>query len=156
MLIRDSGIDFVLHSRDQRLTTLVEVKSKPNTSSSWAAQLRRNRLAHGNPSPHGDFLLLVTPDKVYLWQGVDAGPDRLDPSFEVDARPLFAPYFQGTGVSASAASPQAFELVVASWLTDLVREAAPRERLAAEQSWLVKSGLLDAVAGGQIEYATAA
>jgi hypothetical protein len=156
MFIRDSGIDFVLHSRDQRLTALVEVKSKPNTSSRWAAQLRRNRLAHGNPSPRGDFLLLATPDKLYLWQSAGAVPDRLDPSFEVDARPLFAPYFQGTEVSASAASPQAFELVVASRLADLMREAEPRERLAAEQSWPVESGLLDAVAGGQIEYATVA
>jgi hypothetical protein len=154
MLTRDSGIDFVLHSRDQRLTTLVEVKSKANTSSSWAAQLRRNRLAHGKPSPHGDFVLLVTPDKLYLWKGTETDPDRHP--FEVDSRPLLASYFHGTGVSASAASPQAFELVVASWLADLVREAGPRERLAVAQPWLVESGLLDAVAGGQIEYATAA
>jgi len=156
MFLRDSGIDFALHSRDQQQTTLVEVKSKPNTSSSWAAQFRRNRLAHGRPSPRGDFLLLVTPDKLYLWKGADIGAARLEPSFEADARPLLAPYFQGTRVSASAASPEVFEMVVSSWLADLVREAEPRERLAAEQPWLVESGLLDAVAGGQIEYANAA
>jgi hypothetical protein len=156
MFIRDSGIDFVLHSRDQRLTTLVEVRSKPNTSSGWATQFRRNRLAHGNPSPRGDFFLLATPDKLYLWKGTEGSTAPFEPSFEADARPLFAPYFQGTSVSAAAASPEAFELVVASWLADLVREAEPRPRLAAEHPWLVESGLLDAVAGGQIEYATAA
>ncbi len=156
MFLRDSGIDFVLHSRDRRLTTLVEVRSKTNTSSSWATQFRRNRLAHGNPSPRGDFFLLATPDRLYLWKGADLGAARFEPSFEADARPLFAPYFQGTSVSAATASSEAFELIVASWLADLVREAEPRARLVAERPWLVESGLLDAVAGGEIEYATAA
>jgi hypothetical protein len=156
MFTRDPGFDFVLHSRDQRLTTLVEVKSKPNTSASWAAQLRRNRLAHGQSSPRGDFLLLVTPDRLYLWKEADADSARLMPSFEADARPLFAPYFQRAGVSASVASPHAFELVVAAWLGDLVRGADSPEKLSAEQPWLIESGLLDAVTGGQIEYATAA
>jgi hypothetical protein len=156
MFARDPGFDFVLHSRDQRLTTLVEVKSKPNTSSSWAAQLMRNRLAHGHPSPRGDFFVLVTPDRLYLWKQADLDSARFLPSSEADARPLFAPYFQRTGVSASAASPQAFELVVAAWLGDLVRTVERREKLAAEQPWLVESGLVDAVAGGQIEYLTAA
>jgi hypothetical protein len=156
MLSRDPGFDFVLRSRDQRLTTLVEVKSKPNTSSDWAAKLRRNRLAHGQPSPHGDYLLLATPDRLYLWKGATDDPRPLPPSFETDSRPVFAPYFQRAGVNAAGASPQALELVVAAWLSDLVRATQPREQLAAEQPWLVESGLLDAVAGGQIEYATAA
>jgi hypothetical protein len=156
MFNRDPGFDFALHSRDQRLTTLVEVKSTPNTSSSWATQLRRNRLAHGSPSRRGDYLLLATPDRLYLWKGASDDPASLQPSFEADSRPLFAPYFQRAGVRAEGASPEAFELVVAAWLGDLVRAAEPRENLAAQQPWLVDSGFLDAVVGGQIEYATAA
>ena len=156
MLAREPDFDFVLHSRDRRLTTLVEVKSRPNTSSSWATQLRRNRLAHGNPSRRGDYLLLATPDRIYLWKGASDDPATLHPSFEADARPLFAPYFQRAGVKAEGASPQAFELAVAAWLGDLVRAAEPREKLGAQQPWLVDSGFLDAVVGGQIEYATAA
>jgi len=156
MSARDPDFDFVLHSRDQRLTTLVEVKSRPNTSSSWATQLRRNRLAHGNPSRRGDYLVLATPDRLYLWKGAGDDPAPLQPSFEADARPLFAPYFQRAGVKAEGASPQAFELVVAAWLGDLVRAAEPREKLATQQPWLVDSGFLDAVVGGQIQYATAA
>jgi hypothetical protein len=156
MFTRDPDFDFALHSRDQRLTTLVEVKSKPNTSSGWATQLRRNRLAHGNPSRRGDYLLLATPDRLYLWKGASDDPAPLQPSFEADAQPLFAPYFERAGVRAEGASPEAFELVVAAWLGDLVRAAEPREKLAAQQPWLVDSGFLDAVVGGQIEYATAA
>jgi len=156
MFTRDPEFDFVLHSRDQRLTTLVEVKAKSNTSSSWAAQLRRNRLAHGHPSRHGDYLLLATRDKLYLWKGASDDPTPFQPSFEADARPLFAPYFERAGVRAETARPEAFELVVAAWLGDLVRAAEPREKLAAEQPWLVDSGFLDAVVDGQIEYATAA
>jgi hypothetical protein len=155
MLLRDSGIDFVLRSRDQRLTTLVEVKSKRNTSSAWAAQFRRNRLAHGHAS-RGDFYLLVTRDRLYLWRVASGEVDSLEPSFEVDAGPIFSPYFQGTSISASTASPQAFELVVGSWLADLVGERESSPRFSAQGSWLVESGLLDAVVGGQVEYATAA
>ncbi len=156
MFNRDPGFDFALHSRVQRLTTRVEVKSTPNTSSSWATQLRRNRLAHGSPSRRGGYLLLATPDTLNQWKGASEDPASLQPSFEVDSRPLFAPYFQRAGVRAEGASPEAFELVVAAWLGDLVRAAEPREHLAAQQPWLVDSGFLDAVVGGQIEYATAA
>jgi hypothetical protein len=153
---RDPGFDFALFGRDQRLVAVVEAKSKKNTSAAWAVQLRRNMLAHGHASLRSDYFFIVTPDWLYVWQGAADEPTVRQPSFAVDARPLFAPYFERAGVSPDGASPQAFELVVAAWLGDLVRAAEPREKLAVEQPWLVDSGFLDAVTGGHIEYAAAA
>jgi hypothetical protein len=48
-------------------------------------------------------------------------------------------------------SGHAFELIVAAWLSDLVRAEEPLEQLN-EQKWLVESGFLTAVRDGRIAY----
>jgi hypothetical protein len=149
---RDLGHDLVVYDRNQRLIAVVEVKNKKNTSPHWAAQLRRNMLAHGRDPVPSEYFFLATPDRVYLWKG----EDLVQPPHEIDARSLFAPYFQRAGVSPEGPSPQAFELVVASWLGDLLRFEEPREGLAAVQPGLTDSGFFDAVLGGRLAYAPAA
>jgi hypothetical protein len=47
------------------------------------------------------------------------------------------------------------DLVVAAWLGDLIRLAEQPENLSNGQSWLVETGLLDAVKNGRIEYEVA-
>jgi hypothetical protein len=49
-------------------------------------------------------------------------------------------------------SGHAFELIVAAWLSDLVRTEEPLEQLTNEQKWLVESGFLTAVRDGRIAY----
>jgi hypothetical protein len=77
------------------------------------------------------------------------------PAFEVDAQPIFKPYFGRAGVNPADVSGRAFELVVAAWLGDLIRLAEQPENLSNGQHWLVETGLLDAVRNGRIEYEVA-
>jgi hypothetical protein len=146
--------DFALYDRNGRLIAVAEVKNKAGTSREWAARLRRNILAHGGF--HGaDFFLLVTPDKLYLWKGAGAEPAVVQPALEVDAQPIFEPYFERAGVNPTDVSGRAFELIVAAWLSDLIRLAEQPENLSNGQNWLVETGLLDAVRDGRIEYEVA-
>jgi hypothetical protein len=146
-----SRADLVLYDRNGQLTAIVEVKNKLGTSREWAAQLRRNILAHGEYYC-ADFFLLVTPDRLYLWKNAGTTPVLVSPMYEVDTQPIFAPYFKSAGIDPRHASGHAFELVVTAWLGDLVRSGERPEKLTNGQRWLVESGFLTAVRDGRIEY----
>lgn len=146
-----SYADLALYDQHGQLTALVEIKNKPGTSRAWAAQFRRNRLAHGGHY-NADFFLLVTPDWLYLWKNTDAADPLVPPTYEVNAQPLFAPYCTSAGVDMRSISNHAFELVVAAWLSDLMRSNEQPEQLADGQRWLMESGFLTAVQDGHIDY----
>jgi len=73
-----------------------------------------------------------------------------------DAQPLFAPYFERTGISSSNISGQTFELLVAAWRGDLARAEEQREVLTEGQNVLAESGFLMAVRDGRIRHEEAA
>ena len=145
-----SSADLALYDRNGQLTAVAEVKNKLGTSRAWATQLRRNILAHGGHY-NVAFFLLVTPDRLYLWKNAGPTPLLIQPTYETDAQPIFAPYFERAGVDPHNVSGHAFELIVAAWLSDLVRAEEPLEQLN-EQKWLVESGFLTAVRDGRIAY----
>jgi hypothetical protein len=146
--------DFALYDRNGRLIAVAEVKNKVGTSHEWAAKMRRNFLAHGG-FQSAVFFLLLTPEKLHLWNGSGAEPAVVKPAFEVDAQPIFKPYFERAGVNPADVRGRTFELVVAVWLGDLIRLAEQPESLSNGQNWLVETGLLDAVKDGRIEYEVA-
>lgn len=139
--------DLAVYNRHGRLIALVEIKNKSGTSRTWATGLRHNRLAHGE-DPQADFFLLVTPDTLYLWK--NAAPCLDEPTYVIDAQPLFAPYYARAGMEGRVRSRYAFELLVAGWLSDLLRADIPLEQLANGQQWLITSGFFQAVRDGHI------
>ncbi|OJH36061.1 hypothetical protein [Cystobacter ferrugineus] len=121
---------------------MIEAKRRLRTDGSWAAQILGNLLAHGQPPP-ADLLAIIVPDRLYIWRSSD--PPHAPPAYEIDTRPLLAPYFERIGVRPEQIQPMAFEALVSWWLNDLARgDVAP---VTQELS---KSGLLDAVSGAQI------
>lgn len=147
--------DLTLYDRDGRPTAVVEIKNKMGTGREWAAQLRRNILAHGD-FRSVEYFLLATPDRLYLWRGAGGKAVPGDPTFEIDAHPYLQPYFARARVDPATVSRQAFELIVGSWLADLMRSDSRTEKRESEQSWLVDSGFLSAVSNGRVEYDLAA
>lgn len=150
-----SYADLALYNRNGRLIAIAEVKNKQGTSPEWAAKFRRNMLAHGGYS-QADFFLLITPDRLYIWKNTSDSPTLVQSMYEINAQSLFAPYFERAGVNPSDISGQAFELVVAAWLGDLVRSEEQREVFTDGQRVLAESGFLAAVRDGRIEYEEAA
>ncbi len=148
-------VDLAMFSRDGQLTAVAEVKNRRGTSREWAAQLRRNILAHGG-FPKTDFFLMVTPDRLYLWRRGGNQPNLVEPGFEIDAQPIFAPYFERSGVDPRLMSSSTFELVVDAWLADLMRSDPDAAKSAAERNGLSASGFLTAIRDGRIEFETAA
>ena len=140
--------DLTAYNRDSQLVLVVEVKSKLDTSPTWAAQLRRNILAHGT-FPNAPYFLMAFPDRFYLWKNTGSNHEPLEPTYVIDARPILQPYFEQSGVTADQVSGQSLELIVASWLSEVIHKTP--DELDASQQWLIDSGLYDAVAGGSLD-----
>ena len=147
--------DFVLYDRHGRLAAIVEVKAKRGTSSRWAAEFRRNLLAH-DAFQQAPFFLLITPDKVYLWKETSrpggAGSSPIPPDYELDAKSLFRRYLERAGLNPEDVSGQAFELIVMSWLGDLILQLPD----VTQQPELEDSGLPQAAKDGRVAYPAAA
>lgn len=139
--------DFAAYDDGGHLKVAVEARTRIGTSAEWALQFRRNLLAHDRGLP-GELFVIVAPDKIYAWKA-DAEMDAA-PAFEIDARPLLAPYFERAHTRPDHIEPQAFELLVAWWLEDVAREA-PGSREGLRESALAK-----ALAGARITRAVAA
>jgi hypothetical protein len=116
---RNHSWDIEVYSRDKRLVLVVEVKSKIGVAPQWAAQFRRNIFGHG-VYPNAPFLLMAFPDRFYLWKNSDSNPGEMEPSHAIDARPILEPYFTRVGVSADRISGKSFELIITSWLSELI------------------------------------
>lgn len=144
--------DFALFDRHRKLVALVEVKKKSGTTSAWAAEYRRNLLSHGRDLGTADFFVIATPDHLYVWQGAGSEPRIAEPTYVVDARPIFDRYFAKAGGSPDEIDAHTFEFVVGAWLSDLTLGRLDSET----QGWLQESHFLDSVRDGRLSYETAA
>jgi hypothetical protein len=151
----NSRWDLSVDNRSGQLTLVVEVKRKTNVSPEWAAKLRRNILAHGT-FPQAPYFLMVFPDKFYLWSNAEAYQDQSEPTYAIDASPILQPYFERAGVAADQISGASLELIVASWLGEIMHSNQLPENIDASQQWLIESGLYAALVGGKLEHEAAA
>jgi hypothetical protein len=142
--------DFVIYDRDGHPSVAVEVKRKLGTTRRWAAEFHRNLLAHGNGGAV-DYFTIVTPDRLYVWDEADETGAAPDPTFEIAAEPAFASYFRGTGLSPESIDGQAFEMIVAAWLRDLVNPFDAPNGTRATGGMEALSGLFNRVRGGRVE-----
>lgn len=141
--------DLTTYNQDNQLTLIVEVKNRLNASPEWAAQLRRNIFAHGT-FPNAPYFLMVFPDRFYLWTDPTTDNGLVKPDYIIDAVPILESYFERAGVTAEEVSSQSLELIVASWLSELIYETS--DELDLSQTWLIDSGLYQAIAGGRLEH----
>lgn len=132
-----------------------EVKAKHHTTPQWAAEFRRNLMRREEFRPT-QYFAIVTPDQLYLWREPKPETEVVLPDFVVDSRPLFLPYLQKTSVDLDRISGFAFEMLVISWLSDLVYARRETEGLEPGQAWLMDSGFLDATRNGRLFYDHAA
>ncbi len=135
--------DLAAYDRNGQRTLLVEVKRRP-TDTKWATEYRHN-LIRGGFLSGPELFLLAEPDRLFLW--TPHAPSDAPPTYELDARPLFAPYFQRVGVGPAQIQPMAFEMLVMLWLQELA--SSEHASVPAE---VLQSGLFAAVHGADIEH----
>ncbi|MBZ5675612.1 MAG: hypothetical protein LAP61_15330 [Acidobacteriia bacterium] len=130
-----SGIDLVAYDQEGRVILLVEAKSRHGTSEHWAARLRRNMLSHGL-LPWSKYFLIATPERMYLWKQEHPNLSEAPPGFTIDASKVLQPYFQKLHQEPSKIGPEAFELLVLTWLTDIAGSGEEKPRQDPSSAWL--------------------
>ena len=149
MVLPARDIDFVAYDDRGQAVLLVEVKSSHETSELWAARFRRNMLAHGT-LPTARFFLIATPERMYFWRQDDPSPREEPPQFTMDATKELKPYFEKFGQIPGTTSGQALDLIVFSWLNDMVESGQSRANQDVSLRWLLESGLLEALGRARI------
>lgn len=141
--------DLAVYDRQNRLVLIGEIKSRKGTTPEWAAQYRRNMVVHGQ-WPNVPFFLLATPDSFYLWGNSlnNHWTVALPPDYIIEANSIVAPYLQGIDVSFDSISPQSLELIVFSWLTEIIQRSSDSH--FSFPSWFAESGLQKALVDGHV------
>ena len=129
----------------------VEVKSKINTSSSIGVKFRHNLLMD-NSVQKIPFFLMAFSDYFYLWTEPDIYSNQSKPTYSIDAIPILKPYFERAGIMPEKIRGDSFELLVASWLSDMINSEQLPEEFNESQRWLIDSGLYVAISGGDLKY----
>lgn len=140
--------DIGVYDAENRPILVAEVKGKPDSSTQWAAQLRRNLAAHAS-FPDARYFLVVTPNTIYLWTrpvGTELAP--ADATF--DARVVLKPYLDQFRDPRNL-TETALEIMVAAWLDSLI-DGYGRSKLSPEvHDRLEEAGLLKALQGARLE-----
>jgi hypothetical protein len=147
--------DLAVYNHDEQLVLVVEIKNILSAGPVWAGQLRRNILAHG-VYPNAPYFLMAFRDQFYLWTQSNKNINQTMPDYVIDARPILQPYLAQAGVALDQISGQSLELVIVSWLGEMINANTTPDQLAESERWLVDSGLLSAIAGGRFEHEVAA
>ncbi|BDA71144.1 hypothetical protein CAL7716_053100 [Calothrix sp. PCC 7716] len=136
-----------IYSRKKQMVLGILVNRIVKTSPEWAAQYRRNIFAH-EILPNAPYLLFVFPDKLYLWRKSEITTEETLPNYNIDAHPIFQPYFQRSKVTPEKIRSQSLELIVISWLADIMYSESPSS-LSKSQKWVVESRLFTAISQGK-------
>jgi hypothetical protein len=154
MVMRDESWDFMVSDRHHRVVLGVEVKGQQGKSPEWAAELRRNMLAH-EISVLTPYFLIAMPDYVHLWVKADqrefsADPWYRLPDYTIAAEPLWRPYLGYLNGDITQLDGLGLEFIVANWLRILLNTPDQTELEPEVADWLVSSGLFEAIAAGRL------
>ena len=105
-------------------------------------------LSHGM-LPLARYFLIATPERMYLWKQESLDPVEALPEFTIDAEEVFQPYFQKLDQEPLNIGPEAFELVVLTWLTDIASSGEHNPKRGSTSAWL--SELTDSLQEARIE-----
>jgi len=146
--------DFVIYDRDGQRVAIVDVRARGGASTDWAAQLRRNLQDFEPVVWRAPFFLLATPERVYLWRDAwrEPGSEAVPPDWELTGEDVFGPYLKKAHAKLQGLSGPGFELVVMSWLQDLVHPIPGLHPHAA----LNTLDLGEAVRDGRLDFPAAA
>ncbi|BAY85670.1 hypothetical protein NIES267_51710 [Calothrix parasitica NIES-267] len=86
-----------------------------------------------------------------MWKDTGILVEALEPNYEINPHFFLEPYYRKANVSPSSISGAGLELIVSSWLTQII--TVPSVDLLSQdyKDWLIDSGLFDVIHGGYIE-----
>ncbi|MBE9145226.1 hypothetical protein [Planktothrix mougeotii] len=143
--------DISVYNRENQLILIVEVKRRSNPPLPWVIELG-GKIFESENFPKTPYIMLAFTDSIYLWSNLNHQKQITEPSYIIDATLIFKPYFEQVGVTADQINSQSFEMIVTSWLREIIHSQNFGKESDKSQQWLVESGLGTAIAGGYFQY----
>lgn len=112
--------DFAIYDDQGQLAVLLDTYGRPGLSRSWAREWHE-MAAERMRSPLEAMVMLVSLDKIYVWRR--RAEASAEPDWEIEATPLFRPYFTRTKISAIDVFPSIFKQIVLMWLNDVANRS---------------------------------
>lgn len=137
-----------IYNRKKQIVLGILVKAIPNTKPEWAAEYRYNILSH-DILPNPPYLLFAHPDRLYLWKNSDASVDNILPDYNIDANPILKPYYNKTTIVPEDMCNSSLEMILHSWLGNVMDIRQSANDLDASEQWLIESGLYTTIKGGK-------
>lgn len=144
-----AGSDILVFDQNDRPILAIEVKTKVDASVDWANRLRRNLFAHDG-MPDIEFFLIATPSRFFIWKNPGMNSTWNKPVGVIDSGPLLAPYFDQIGVAPEEISGSSFELIINSWLAELIYSGTTPGQVNGSYQWMTEFGLQDALKNGHL------
>ena len=108
--------------------------------------------AHGLV-PEAKFFLLALPNNFYLW--LDAQSIKITPAdYKASTGEILQPYL--AHMNSEGLTEQSLELLVMTWLRDLMDSELTRESAGSNLKWLFDSGLFESIHHGSLSSQVAA
>jgi hypothetical protein len=133
-----TSVDLVIEKRGNPIVA-VEARNVESPSAEWAAQFLTNILEYGEVS-RCPYFLLALRNRLYLW--LDPATPVSLPDFEGDTADALEPYLVRLRRPIEKLSQSGFEMLIQTWLGEVVMGILPD---AGDRTWLVESGLADAI-----------
>jgi len=133
-----ASIDLVIEKRGTPIVA-VEARNLDSPSDEWAADFLRNLLESGD-LPKCQYFLLALRNRMYLWRNPMLPVSLAD--FKGDTSAAVEPYLLMLRRPLEKLSQSGFEMLIQTWLGEVVMGILPD---AGDRTWLVESGLADAI-----------
>jgi hypothetical protein len=143
----DWQADFAVFDQKGGLALVAEAKNIRGADPQWASEWFCNFVTR-QQSPAPPFVLLATPETLYIWKGTKKASSS-EPTATVDARRVFASYLRNSPLKLSNISGGTFESIVSAWLND-VSHGLWQALVPEERRLFGDSGLLEAVENGRV------
>ena len=143
-------LDVVAYDHNGQIVLIIEAKSRTNRSISWATQLRCSFHQMYSILPLSQYFMLALPDKLYLWKNNAPNFDPMATPYEINPEPFFDPYYKKANVNPNDLSGSSFELILNSWINELVSCGLSPDLPYDHREILRQSGLRDALKGCRI------
>lgn len=151
--------DISVKNKHDQLILIVEVKINrklhPN-SFQWASKSYYNLYNH-QLIPSSCYFLFAFLDNFYLWDhkylNIDENNRIIIPNYRTDAKIILNSYFDRINVKSETVNEYALEIIVSSWLTDIMTESIninEVKEVKEYQDMLINSGLYDSILGGYL------
>lgn len=141
--------DVIVYDQTKNIQLIVEIKNKIGASADWAAQMRRNLLTHA-AIPNAPYFLLALPDISYLWVDSRTQSGEVLPNYQFNTKEALFSEVKEANLSLDNLNEYSLELLIVSWLQEVINSGLPEQKNGSSLQWLFDSGLYEAIKGGAL------